>query len=1264
MGLIDRKDIEGWADSYSASGQLPYLMLLLARASTPKNTYIDIPFGSAVTVGGWDGVVNCTGCGFPVPEGLSLWEFSVGSDVKGKADENYGKRTDKSLGHDISQATFVFVTPRFWKEKNQWISDRLAEGKWKDVRVFDSSDLAQWLDANWAAARWFSVHARRYPLDGIMTANEFWEEWSIGPKGELPPKTITSGREREAEELQSFLNSEPGIKAIKASTKAEAIAFIVACAKQFERNGKETFFARTLLVSDENSFRGVRINSANPLNLIPRFEDTQPLFAAVTGGHHVLVPLGADDSFNQETITLPTILRDGQVDALMEMGLSREDASKYSRESGRDITILKKLIGFPGFSSEWMKTQDIRELVPAMLLGRWNQSKPGDRELLELISGKSFEEYIEVMNRWKAIEESPIIQIGETWRLLSPLDTWTNIAPFLTSDDFEALERAFMHAYKRGNPVIQKSDSLLAQLQYVTPELKFSGWSREGLAQSLILIGYFGNRLQIPELPTPQDWVDRLMDILLMEASGDLWISLDQQLPLLAEASPYSFLMAVENSLAVDPPPIMDMFLEEEGFMSKHSNHTGLLWALEGLAWSPDYLERSSLLLLRLAALDPGGNLTNRPINSVSEIFKPWHHQTLTSFKQRMEILSNIVHLEKEQGWILLLRMLPNNFGVGHPTHKMRWRLFSENLNLSRTRQEIWDTHSTVVDLLTSLYDESEIKMAQLLEHSVKLGQQDRKKLLDFAQSKIAKVKQEDYAAWDKLRHILYQHRSHPDAKWALPEAELIEYQKLYDALSPQDTLSKHIWLFQDHWPEFPNGFSREEDSAVDRFKKREEFIQKERETALQEILNELGIEKIIEISGDVKEKWALGITLSKIADDEDTTMAMVEQLKSPDATLWFIYGFFYHKAYINGFSWITELYNRILPQFKDKKQLAHLFVPLDQSKELWDFIDTTDEPLSEKYWMEMVPRMFNASADDKILGIQYLLKHGRFFTVLNSTSTFIEEIPTKLLVEVLEKTALEKASEKIRIQEYEITGVFDELDKREDMDPDKLINLEWLYLSLLARYGTGRDPKNLHKALANDPEFFVEVLKWAYQPVNTELLEKEKAEIDDKDFFAQRSLQAYQLLSSWKKIPGVDENGSIDKVRLNAWIDYVRQKAQEISRLEVADLQIGQVLASYPENVDFWPPEEICEIIERINTQSIKSNFSTATHNKRSFSTRGPFDGGDIERGHAAYFQKLYEKVKPKYPNVAEILSRLSKSYLVEARRMDERAERDKLEH
>ncbi len=1263
MKLVTRNHLEDWAVRIDSKGEFPYLISRLVRATTPANTQTDIPSGSAAYIGGWDGVVNCDEDTPNVPKGTSLWEFGTEADNKGKADDDYDKRTADPLGYTSADCVFIFVTLRYWKQKDKWITAKKAEGIWKDVRVYDSSILEQWLDNALSVSRWLSSRVGSYPFDGIMTADEFWEEWSTGPNGiALSPEVVISGREFEQKQLLSILQAQPSIKAIKASTKNEAIAFIIAAAMQFPSNEPERFFSKSLIIDTEGNFRGIRINTATSLNLIPRFEETQPLYVAVAKGHHVLIPLGADDTFNQETITLPTIDRDGQVDSLVKSGISKVDAEKFSRESGRNITILKKLVGFPHVKTKWIETENIREIIPVLILGRWNENFIGDIELLERLSGVKYSDYIITLTKWKNFEESPLIQIGETWRLTSPLDFWTNLSPYLTKKDFESIQEAFLFAFKNGNRIIEPKDKKGFAALYNKQKM-FSSWSREGLTQSLILIGQFGEGLNIPNFPKPQLWVDSLIHDLLNEASGEMWISIDHELPLISEASPISFLKAASNSLSKKQPEIMDMFKEVDGFLHSTSNHTGLLWALEGLAWLSEYLRDVSLILLKLARLDPGGNLSNRPINSLTEIFKPWHYQTIATYGERMEILKYISEQENESGWILLTRMLPDHHGVAHPTNKMRWRMFDINSNINYTHEEIWNTYSFAVELLISLFDNTEEKLSKLVDESVKLSPSDRDKVLAFVESEYSNVNQEKYTTWHEIRKILSHHRSYPTADWSLPEKELIRYEALYIKLEPSDTIQRYVWLFNDHWPKFPEGNVYENNEFEKKHEQQQKKIDELRIEGLNKIIQQFGLDKTFELSKEVKEVWSLGETLAKIIKNEADELSLAELLKKDEEYKSLVHSFIFRKTIITNLNWAFSLFEKLQKKGFDNKALAQIFVPLNQSLELWLYIGLTNEEIQKDYWLSMHPRFYHFKKDEKIIGLKNLIQYKRYFSAIDICSHFAEEIPTELLVNILQKSATEDANETIQIRGYEIGRLFETIDKRSDIEHSTLIQLEWLFLPILDSYGTSRNPKNLHDELSKSPEFFIDILKWVYIPKNKEILEEKRKDLSYKEV-QNRAKQSYQLLNSWKKIPGLNDDNSIDSEFLLNWIESVRSLAEKVDRLNVADVHIGKVLAQYPENIPNWPPNEIFDIIEKINTDSLKSNYSSAFFNKRGSSIRGPFDGGNIEREHAAYFNKLSDSYKNKYPNVSEIFKKLSEGYLLDAKRMDESAERDRLEY
>jgi hypothetical protein len=141
MKLVTRNNLENWADTTFSKAALPYLISRLVRATTPASTKANLPSGSATYIGGWDGIVNCESETAYVPKGTSLWEFGTDVNPKVKADKEYEKRKNNPLGFIPKDSIFIFVTPRLWTKKVDWIAEKKTENHWKDVIVYDSIDL-------------------------------------------------------------------------------------------------------------------------------------------------------------------------------------------------------------------------------------------------------------------------------------------------------------------------------------------------------------------------------------------------------------------------------------------------------------------------------------------------------------------------------------------------------------------------------------------------------------------------------------------------------------------------------------------------------------------------------------------------------------------------------------------------------------------------------------------------------------------------------------------------------------------------------------------------------------------------------------------------------------------------------------------------------------------------------------------------------------------------------------------------------------------
>ena len=403
---------------------------------------------------------------------------------------------------------------------------------------------------------------------------------------------------------------------------------------------------------------------------------------------------------------------------------------------------------------------------------------------------------------------------------------------------------------------------------------------------------------------------------------------------------------------------------------------------------------------------------------------------------------------------------------------------------------------------------------------------------------------------------------------------------------------------------------------------------------------------------------------MSHIVNDEDEIIKLCELLTIENTDLRFIQNFVFRKSLLNGLEWVLSLYEKLQVLGLSNIALSKLLLPLNQTEQLWNFVDKTNEEIIREYWKNIYPRFYGINTNEKIFGLKKLIEYSRFLSAVHICSHFVEEIPSEIIVEILKRAGTEKSDEQVRLDGYEINRLFETIDKRNDVDPNTLIQLEWWFLPVLASYGNNQKPKRLHDELSRNPVFFMDVLKWIYKPDDETKIEEQKNGLTDEQM-QDRARQAYELLHSWKNIPGVDETGKIDYDFLKNWVSKVRELAAEYGRVEAADIYIGQVLAQYPEELDkVWPPDELCDLMENLKSDSVNRNFSSATFNKRGSSSRGPFDGGDIERGKAAYFKKLATAHQNKFPLVTGIFENLAKGYEEDAKRMDEHAERTRLEY
>lgn len=383
-------------------------------------------------------------------------------------------------------------------------------------------------------------------------------------------------------------------------------------------------------------------------------------------------------------------------EALKSMGLDDPRAYRLARSCGRSVTILSRLM--PSVTARepaWAKNQ---ALIPALFAGSWTVGKEEDQQVLQILAGDTkYEIYEDKIRSLLTAPDAPLEREGQVWNVRAPVDALIWLGPLIGKQDIARFEQVCRAVFSEYDPALD-----LAPQERPYAELKgkrpmHSRWLRDGLATTLLLIAVFHKEAHMTALDNPQMFVESLIAGLPgLKSDHRLLASLQGELPVLMEAAPRPLFEALEHLLEGEGDKIQPIFADVDPLFS-HSPHTGLLWALESAAWDPKHLARAAIILARLARVDPGGKLSNRPLHSLSEIFLPWHPNTNATLAQRLLALDQVVEREPGIGWELIVGLLPGGHDISHLTMKPKYREAGASEREILTQGLVWEGYREII---------------------------------------------------------------------------------------------------------------------------------------------------------------------------------------------------------------------------------------------------------------------------------------------------------------------------------------------------------------------------------------------------------------------------------------------------------------------------------------------------------------------------------------------------------------------------------------
>lgn len=1247
--LLSREDLKAAKKAPEFTSILPILIRRLIFETADGVGSIDIPGGSGIASPGFDGIVHSSQQTPFIPLGWSVWEFSV-SGGNAKADFDYSKRQDLPSGLATTEVTYVQVILEPWTKARDWEAEKTQEGIWKEVRAYNLDRIDSWLEQAPGTTIWLATHLGK-AVPGVQSLQSWWQDtWLSSTTVPLDENIVLAGREQAAQQLISALIDGRTTISLGGELRIEeAYAFLAASLQSSDAKHNQ-LTSRAIFISDYSNL-GLLLQNHRSLILLVAGQDFLPI---PSESNHQIISVSIPGI--RSDITVPRI-DDQSVRKILETnGMGSREAGQLSALGRRSMPALRRTLALKPelYIPEWAITPDpvLRRLL---LFNSWNETNSADQNLIAEHLDLSTQDLESLVGRLTMSDEVPFLgRIERDLYVVAQEDAWMLLEHQLTSDDLEKLSSVAFTVLTEVDPLVglEQSERLLAHLD--GKRRRYSSTLRRGLATTLALLGSRNETVSDHGMLNAERYasviVKRILQWANQNANFQHWLSLTDVLSNLAEAAPEEFVEAIRSAIESNVYPDNVLFTEDiTGAISLEptSPHVYLLWALETAAWFPDHIDEAVETIGLLATIDPGGQSSNRPIDSLVSILNPFHPNTSATTEDRVRCLRSLLFEHKEHMGELLIRLLPSHHATVLVKTGPRFSQIQREPITYEKRLYLWDT---VLDLLIEVYGLDSHLMTAAIEKIAGFSARQRAQFLSHLSMLADQLNEEARSSiYYELRNTLAHHQEFQDSAWALPQDILDEMSEICEKLAPTTPSLKYRWLFEQGM------FSLGDSSFRGDYKSREVELARLRTEALSFIVDEEGFEKIFDLATSSGWPEIVGSTLAQLSDAYDSTMLtrLSHTAEVPHKVA---------SAYLAGrLSLEPKLRDQLLqesPNYETQATILLLTRDPETSKEA---LAKLDPEVAQVYWQRFPIYGLGSQEVESHKIATELIRFGRPAAAVQYMNIYNYEVDTN--IETAEIIAL--AFESIvdnglvdpdvkNLQAYEIADLFKILaDHRDHLGEKRLALLEWNLYPLQA---WKTDMPIFHTTLMRDPDLFVKLVSWAYPP---DSMEPDGRVRDQETPTPEVASRAREVLRTCRAIPGAPDDQNIEYEPLFEWITLARKRLSDLDRLKIGETIIGEILSNSPNGTDGAPLHEaIRELIQVLKSERIEEGIYLGIINSRGVTSRGIYEGGDQERELAQNYLEHADTTRP-WPRTRKIMQEVAKSYQSEATREDLSAER-----
>lgn len=1242
---IGAADIENWSltKRISSRAALPLLIRRLAFATTPDLTRLDFHGEEEAERHGWDGETISSLGSEKVPVGTSCWELSNSANLPGKPNNDIRAREVGLSPQKRKETTFVYVTPRRWAGKEAWAETQRASGKWRDVRAYDADDLSQWLELSVATQIWFAEQIGR-PTDGVRSLDRCWVEWASATKPELSPLLFEGSIKANGSALDRWLADTGGRPlVVTADSIAEGLAWL-ACA--LSGHVRES----AIVASTPDALRRTAAATVGSVLVIDN-EEVEKGAGPYLASHHIAAVRTKKSIEKDADIELDQADYDSFRLALEDMGYAHEEVSALSAQTAQSPTILRRhLATLPALKSpDWSKEGSAlaRKLIPILLAGAWNKSNEWDRAIVSgLAQGTPYDQVERDMLDLLALPDAPVWAIGNYRGIVCRRDALFAVHSSLLDIDIEAFLKEAEFILSEDDPALDLEPDKRWSAGIYGKKREISGSLRQAIGDMLVLLAVYGDELIKGRLDKIGPRIDRLVERLLLGKPYRNLVALTADMQSLAEASPSSFLTAIEADLAKADSQTLLMLrpVSPGGFDSP--DRTGLLWALETLAWDQAHYLRVVRILTALSEVPINDNYMNKPENSLESLVSCWHPETCVEIDGRIAALKVIVAESPEVGWRICRAQVAEHHRMATPNSRPTYREIRRSGPRRITNVEMYKMCDAALDLMLSWAAPDTEKLGELLKIADQLNDADQQRLAGKVEEWLAAEPGDDAKSelTETLRLLGYSAGKRPPKKATKASKYMSD---LANRLQPDNPVQKHRWLFAESW--IHESRAELEDGKFD-YEKREKRIADMRDAAMAEVFGARGMAGILDLLSNGNASYAVGWHLSKAITAEQTIDLIRELISNDDMEMrakrmTCANGLLNRDGEAGALEYALQVMATKdgMPCFSDDAAIR-LFQICPVNGATWRMLEAQRPDLVGRYWRELIPNAWRLEADEMQEMVDKLLRANRPRAAFCSIRFEIEKLGGPTLAKLMRSLVAGGDEEEgtYQLDGYRLSDAMKHLNASRELSMDEMASLEVALVDALTHNEYGIP--NLEKKISSEPASFVQLIALMYKR-RDDGTDPEQFQIPDDANKEAIFHNLYRVLGYIRKTPGSNDAGEIDVAALIHWIKEVRAQLADLSRGEIGDQCIGQFLGRCQPGKDgIWPHEAVRLALESVGTEQISRGMELGVYNSRGVVYRG--HGGDQERALEIKYRAWADALAPKHPFTSRMLNNIADGY------------------